>query len=70
MAYHLHILMISGELATGVDHYTLIVTAQISETGTELGFIEPYFMKSVARQTQSTSVSCVCATSEASGRLG
>ncbi len=31
------------ELATGVDRYTLITWAQVSETGTELDIMEPYY---------------------------
>ncbi len=34
----------SGELPTCVDHYTLLVCAHhLSETGTELGIIKPYY---------------------------
>ncbi len=40
---HLHILVMSGELPTGVNHYTLIARAYISETGTELSIMEPYY---------------------------
>ncbi len=43
MTYHLHILMMSGELATGVDLYTLIAWAQFSETGTELDIVDPCY---------------------------
>ncbi len=38
-----HILVMSGELPTGVDRYTLIAWAQFSETGTELHIMEPYY---------------------------
>ncbi len=43
MTCHMHILVMSGELATGVDRYTLIAWAQFSKTGTELDIIEPYY---------------------------
>ncbi len=37
---HLHILVMSGKLATGVNLYTLIAWLQFSETGTELDIME------------------------------
>ncbi len=42
----LHILVMSGELATGVDLYSLIVWVQFSETGTELDIMEPCYEES------------------------
>ncbi len=43
MTCHLHILVMSGELATSVDLYTLIVWVQFSETRTELYIMEPCY---------------------------
>ncbi len=43
MTHHLNMLVISGELPTGTDHYTLLAWPHISETGTGLDFIEPYY---------------------------
>ncbi len=44
MPCHLHILVMSEELATGVDRYTLMALAQFPETGTELDTImEPCY---------------------------
>ncbi len=43
MTCYLHILVMSGELATGVDLYTLIAWVQFSEIGTELDIMEPYY---------------------------
>ncbi len=43
MNCHLHIFVMSGELATGVDLYTLITWIQFSETGTELDIMEPCY---------------------------
>ncbi len=40
---HLHILVMSEELATGVDLYTLIAWIQFSEIGTELDIMEPCY---------------------------
>ncbi len=40
MTCHLHILVMSGELATGVDFYTLIACVQFSETGAERDIME------------------------------
>ncbi len=40
---HLHILVMSQELATGVDLYTLIALVQFSEIGTELDIMEPCY---------------------------
>ncbi len=45
MTCHMHILVVSGELATGVDLYTLIAKAHFSETGTELDITELYYEK-------------------------
>ncbi len=41
MTCHLHILVMSEELATGVDRYILIAWVQFSEIGTELDIMEP-----------------------------
>ncbi len=43
MTCHLHILVMSEELATGVDLYTLIAWVQFSEMGTELDIMEPCY---------------------------
>ncbi len=43
MTCHLHILVMSGGLATGVDLYTLISCVQFSETGIELDIMEPCY---------------------------
>ncbi len=60
MTCHLHILVMSGELATGVDLYTLIAWAQFSETGTELDIMEPCYeepcMSSTTSCTQSAPI--------------
>ncbi len=40
MTCHLHILVMSEELATDVDLYTLIAGVQFSETGTELDIMK------------------------------
>ncbi len=41
MTCHLHMLVMSEELATGVDLYILIDWVQFSEIGTELNIMEP-----------------------------
>ncbi len=43
MTCHLHILVMSEELATGVDLYPLIAWVQFSEIGTELNIMEPCY---------------------------
>ncbi len=43
MICHLHILVMSEELATGVDLYTLIAWVEFSEIGTELDIMEPCY---------------------------
>ncbi len=43
MNCHLHILMMSWELATGVDLYTLNAWVQFSEAGTKLDIMEPCY---------------------------
>ncbi len=43
MTCHLHILVISGELTTDVDIYTLIAWVQLSETETELEIMKSYY---------------------------
>ncbi len=43
MTCHLHILVMSGELATGVELYTLVAWVQFSETGTELDIMVPCY---------------------------
>ncbi len=43
---HLHMLVMSGELWTGVDHYTLIALA-----GAELGLMEQYYEESSMSRT-------------------
>ncbi len=43
MTCHLHILVMSVELTTGVDRYILTASAQFSQTGTELNIMEPYY---------------------------
>ncbi len=43
MTGHLLIFVMSGELARGVDPYTLIAWVQYSETGTELDIMEPCY---------------------------
>ncbi len=57
MTCNLHILVMSGELATGVDLYTLIARVQFSETGTALDIMEPCYkepcMSSPTPRTQS-----------------
>ncbi len=57
MTCHLHILVISDELATGVDPYTWV---QFSEIGTELDIIELCYeepcMSSTTPLTQYTPV--------------
>ncbi len=64
-------LVMSEELATGVDLYTLIAWVQFSETGTKLDIIEPCYeelcMSSTTPWTQSAPV---CATNEVDGGLG
>ncbi len=56
---HLYTLVMLGELATGVDRYTLIVWAHISETGTELDIMEPYYEEPfMSSTTQWTGVIC------------
>ncbi len=64
-------LVMSGELATGVDLYTLIAWVQFSETGTELDIMEPCYeepcMSSTIPWTQSTPV---WATNEVDEGLG
>ncbi len=71
MTCHLHILVMSEELATGVDLYTLIVWVQFSEIATALTLMEPCYkepcMSSTTPWTQSTPV---WATNEVVGLLG
>ncbi len=43
MTCHLHILLMSDELATGVDLYTVIAWVQFSEIVTELAIMEPCY---------------------------
>ncbi len=43
MTCHLHILVMSEKLATGVDLYTLIAWVQFSEIGTQLDAMEPCY---------------------------
>ncbi len=43
MICHLHSLVMSEELATGVDLYTFIAWVQFSEIGTELDIMEPCY---------------------------
>ncbi len=60
MTSHLHILVMSEELATGVDLYTLIAWVQLCETETELDIMEPCYeepcMSSTTHWTQSAPV--------------
>ncbi len=41
MTCHLHMLLMSEQLPTGVDHFTLIACVHFSETGTEVGVLCP-----------------------------
>ncbi len=47
----------SGKLATGVDRYTLIAWAQVSETGSELDIMESISMKSDVCQANTLKLS-------------
>ncbi len=51
MTCHLHILVMSEELATGVDLYTLIDWVQFSEIATELDIMEPCYEESCMSST-------------------
>ncbi len=68
---HLHILVMSGELATGVDLYTLIALIQCSETKPKLDIMQPCYgepcMSSTTPWTQSA---LVWATNEVDEGLG
>ncbi len=71
MTVRLHILVMSGELATGVDLYTLIVWVQYSETGTELDIMEPcYEEPCMSSTTPCTQSAPVWATNEVDKGLG
>ncbi len=51
MTCHLHILVMTVELATGVDLYILVARVQFSETGTELDIMEPCYEESCMSST-------------------
>ncbi len=71
MICHLHTLVMSGELATGGDLYTLIAWIQFSETRTELDIMEPcYEEPCMSSTTPSTQSAPVWATNEADKELG
>ena len=59
-----HILVMSEELSTSVNDYTLIAWAHSSQTITELRILEPYYvvpcMSSTAARTQSVPVWATC----------